>query len=32
MFRVIGSLVVYGFALYGFGMYLKNTHGEDVSA
>jgi hypothetical protein len=25
MFRVIGAVVVYGFALYGFGHYLVRT-------
>lgn len=28
MFRVIGSVVVYGFAMFGLGMYLRRAHGK----
>jgi hypothetical protein len=27
MLKLIGGLTVYGFALYGLGMYLMRTHG-----
>ena len=28
MLNVIGSVVVYGFALFGFGVYLRRMHGK----
>lgn len=28
MLRVVGGLVVYGFALFGLGVYLQRIHGE----
>ena len=28
MLRVIGGIVVYGFALFGLGVYLQRLHGE----
>lgn len=30
MFKVIGAAVVYGFALFGLGMYLKKAHACDT--
>lgn len=26
MLKIVGSLVVYGFALFGFGVYLRRVH------
>lgn len=31
MLKVIGGLTVYGFALFGLGMYLTRTHGAGAS-
>lgn len=31
MFKVIGATVVYGFALFGLGMYLSKVHAEGAS-
>lgn len=28
MFRVIGGVVVYGFAMFGLGVYLQRMHGK----
>lgn len=29
MLRVIGAIVVYGFAMFGLGIYLQRVHGKD---
>lgn len=32
MLKVVGGLVVYGFALFGLSVYLRQAHGNDVAA
>lgn len=32
MFKIIGGVVVYGFALLGLGLYLQKHHNQQASA
>ncbi len=31
MFKIIGGVIVYGFALFGLGVYLQKIHARDTS-
>ena len=31
MFKIIGAIIVYGFAIYGLAMWLKNSQNDEKS-